>query len=192
MAQKKTTKKKATTSAARKKSASASSKKPAAAYRATAAKSITAPKIDMRSFAPSLNKMIDFNQPMEDMMTKSKTQYDQLTKDAANMSRESMEALSKCGSIFTKGMEEIVRASMSMAQEISEKQAQFFQQAMGTKSINEFAELQNKAAQKSYDELVAGATKISEMSVKTLTEASQPIQEQMNKAIQKASQAMAA
>ena len=123
---------------------------------------------------------------------KNQTQYEQMAQGAANMTREGVEALTKSTSAFAKGCEEMMRTTMGLAQAAAEKQAQLFQQALSSKSINEFAEMQNSAAQNSYNEFVANATKISEMGVKTLTEASQPLNEQVTKAVQKASKSMAA
>ena len=76
-----------------------------------------------------------------------------------------------------------MRAGMELAQNAAEKQAEFAKQAMSSKTMNEFTELQNKMAQTSFDDFMAGATKMSEMTVKTLTEASEPVNEQMTKAM---------
>lgn len=125
---------------------------------------------------------------MEKIMNKSKTQMDQFANDAANSSRELSEAALKSASIFAKGMEEIMRTCMGLAQNAAEKHADFLKQAMGTKSLNELTEIQNKTAQKNYDEFVANATRLSELSVRTLTESAEPLNNQINKAVQKASQ----
>ena len=131
-------------------------------------------------------------QSMEKLMSKSKNQFEQLTSEGANIGREGFEAMMKSSSIFAKRLEEIVRTSMALAQSAAEKQTEVLKQVMAAKSPNEFAEIQNKAAQQSYDELMANATKLSEMSVRAMTECAEPINNQINKAVQKASQAMAA
>ena len=79
-----------------------------------------------------------------------------------------------------------------MTQTAVEKQAEFTKQLMSSKTLNEYAEAQNKIAQANFDEFMAGATKLSEMSVKVLSEASEPLNSQMNKAVQQANKAMAA
>lgn len=80
---------------------------------------------------------------------------------------------------------------MGLAQDAAEKQAQFMQGAMSSKTLNEFTEKQSKIAQTNFDDFMAGATKISELSVKLLTEASEPMSEQMTKGMQKATKAAA-
>ena len=63
---------------------------------------------------------------------------------------------------------------------------------MSSKTINEFAEIQNKIAQTSFDDFMSGATKISEIGVKVITESSEPVNAQVTRAIQKATESMAA
>ncbi|MCB9982779.1 MAG: phasin family protein [Rhodospirillales bacterium] len=125
-------------------------------------------------------------------MTKQPFQFDQLAQDAANQSRESMEAFVKSGTIFAKGFEEIIKTAATLTQGAAEKQAEYTKQLMGSKTLNEYAEAQNKIAQSSFDQFMAGATKLSEMSVKVLNEASEPLNEQMTKTMAKANKQMAA
>jgi phasin family protein len=129
---------------------------------------------------------------MENTMTKSTIAFDKLTKDAADMSREYSDACVKSSTILMKGFENIMGALVSMAQTSAEKQARFLKEAMSSKTINEFAEVQNKIAQANFDDFMSSATKISEMGVKVLTESSEPVNSQMTKAIQKATESMAA
>ena len=91
-----------------------------------------------------------------------------------------------------KGFEDIMGAVVSMAQASAEKQAQYMKEAMSSKTINEFADVQNKTAQASFDDFMASATKISELSVKVLTESSEPMNAKMTEAMQKATQGVAA
>ena len=143
-----------------------------------------------RNASPS-NPTPPFN-PMETMMKQAPFNYEQMAQEAANSSRENMEALAKSGSIFAKGMEDIMRASMSLAQNTAEKQAEFMKQAMATKSLNDFTQMQSMLAKQGYEDFVSNTTKISEMSVQTLTSAVEPLNTQINKAVQKASETMAA
>ncbi len=131
-------------------------------------------------------------QTMETIMSKSTVQFEQITQEAADMGRQSMEAFLKSGAVFAKGFEEISRTALSMMQTAAEKQAQFAKTALGSKTINELAETQGKMAQASFDDFMQSATKISEMSVKLLSEASEPLNAQANKAMQKANNKMAA
>ena len=125
-------------------------------------------------------------------MTNQTFQFDQFTQDAAAQSRESVEAFVKSGEIFAKGFEGIMKTATSLVQDASEKQAAFARQLMGAKTLNEFAETQNKIAQENFDQFMAGATKISEMSVKVISEASEPLNTQATKAMEKMNKQMAA
>lgn len=129
---------------------------------------------------------------MEKIMTKSKNQFDQFTKEASSASKEGVDAFVKSGTIFAKGVEEIIRETMSFAQASAEKQMQFAKEAMSTKTINEFSEIQNKIAQTNFDDFMSTATKITELGTKVLTEAIEPINNQVTKSVQKATDAVAA
>lgn len=118
--------------------------------------------------------------------------FDNLSKEAAEISREYSEACVKSGTILMKGMEDFVGVVMSLAQSSAEKQAQFIKEAMSSKTINEFAEVQNKIAQSNFDDFMAGATKLTEISTKLITESAEPVNAQIGKAIKKASESMAA
>ncbi len=118
--------------------------------------------------------------------------FDNFAKEAAEMSREYSEAYVKSGTILMKGMEDFVGVVMSIAQSSAEKQAQFIKEAMSSKTINEFAEVQNKIAQANFDDFMAGATKLTEIGTKLLTDSAEPVNAQIGKAIKKASESVAA
>lgn len=127
--------------------------------------------------------------PMEDIMTQSNNQFDKLTREAANASRDSFDAFAKSYSIFAKGYESLVRTSLALSQSAAEKQANYAKQAMGCKTVNEFAEFQNKITQSNFDDLLAGVTQITEISAKTLTDSIEPLNNQLSKAMKKMSEA---
>lgn len=134
----------------------------------------------------------DLNTFMEKTMSKQNKAFDSFAKDAGDMTREYSDALMKSGTILMKGYENIMGVVMSMVQTSTEKQARLMKEAMSSKTINEFAEIQNKIAQASFDDFMSSATKISEIGVKVLTESSEPVNAQVTRAIQKATEAMAA
>ncbi len=131
------------------------------------------------------------NNAMEKVMTQSTAQFENITQEASDFGRDNVEAFIKSGTIFTKGFEDLFRVSLSLAQSSAEKQSQFMKEAMTTKSLNEWADIQNKIAQANFDDFMAGATKISELSTKLLTEASEPINSQVTKGVNKATKAAA-
>lgn len=129
---------------------------------------------------------------MENTMTKNKAQFDKFTTEANNMSREGTEAFMESGKIFAKGFEELMRVSMSMVQDAAEKQSQFAKEAMSSKTLNEFAEVQGRIAKANFDDFMTCSTKISELGVKVIKDGATPLSEQANKVIIKAKSAVAA
>ena len=106
--------------------------------------------------------------------------------------REASDAWMKSGSIFAKGMEEMMKACVSQAQSTSEKNANLWQSLMGCKTVNELAETQNKLAQESFEDVLNVTAQVSEMSVKCMMDAIEPINKQMSVAMKKANETMAA
>lgn len=125
-------------------------------------------------------------------MSKTTTQFDKFIKDTTDFSSQYSDACSKSTTIMMKGFEDILGTMVSLVQTSSEKQAKFAKQAMGSKTINEFAEVQNKLVQSNFDDFVAGATKMSEIGVKLFTDSVEPVNAEVTKVIKKATQGMAA
>lgn len=131
--------------------------------------------------------------PMEKKMSQKTTpSFDKMTKETADMSREYSEACVKSGTILMKGVEDIMSTVVSMAQATAEKQAKFVKDAMSSKTINEFADVQSKIAKESFDDFMESATKITELGVKVLTDSAEPVNAQLTNAVKKATQAVAA
>ncbi len=124
--------------------------------------------------------------------TQTATQFDKIIKDTTDFGAQYSDACTKSSAIMMKGFEDIFGTVVSMAQSSAEKQAKFVKEAMGSKTINEFAEVQNKIVQANFDDFMAGATKISEIGTKVLTESSEPVSAEINKVVQKATKSMAA
>lgn len=158
-----------------------------AAEKMSAATATAAQRTTQQSFNPA-----NLNPMMEKMMYQGKSQFDKLAQDAAEMNRENIEAVVKCSTIFAKGFEDLMRVSMTLAQDAAERQGKFMKEVLSSKTLNEFTEAQNKVAQVNFDEFVNGATKITELSMKVMTDSLEPLNAQMNKGINKASQKMAA
>lgn len=118
--------------------------------------------------------------------------FDKFSTDAMSFSKDCSEACAKSGQIFMKGFEDIFGAVVTLVQSSAEKNAKFVKEAMSSKTINEFAEVQSKIAQASFDDFMTGATKLSELSVKVISEGSEPVNAQITKAVQKATETMAA
>lgn len=132
------------------------------------------------------------NKPMEKLMNQGKNQFDKLSHDAAEIGRENVEAVIKSSTIFAKGLEDIMRTAMALAQDSAERQGKYFKEALGSKTLNEWTEVQNRIAQTNFEEFMSGATKITELSVKLLNDSAEPLNTQVTKGINKAGKSMAA
>ena len=125
-------------------------------------------------------------------MTKTKAQFENLASEAKNFGRDGFEAFSKSLTLYAKGVETIMRESMSIAQKTAEKQTQLVKEAMSAKTINQWAEAQSRIAQTNFDDCMAAASKLSELSVRVMTESAEPLNHQISKGMKKATASVAA
>lgn len=135
--------------------------------------------------APVEVKKIAKKMELKTMNTTNK-QFEKFTQDAANAGQEQIEALVKSGTIFAKGMEDILKTCMNIAQSSTEKTQEAAKTIMACKTLNEFTEAQSKLAQDSFDDFMATATKLSELSIKVATDSLEPINDQVGKTMKKA------
>ncbi len=113
-------------------------------------------------------------------------QFEKFTQDAANLGQEQVEAFVKSGTILAKGLEDILKTYVSIAQSSAEKSQEAAKTIFACKTLNEFTEAQSKLAQDSFEDFMSSATKLSELSIKVATESLEPINDQVGKAMKKA------
>lgn len=138
---------------------------------------------DFSNFNQSLPAFSGTFESMETTMNNFKSQYEKMTCDASSSMRESVECMTKSTSSLTKGAEQMMKTIMQVAQESSQRNAEAMKAMMACRTMNEFAEAQNKMAQQNFDDAMSTMTKLSEMTIKLCTEALEPINGQMTKAM---------
>lgn len=129
---------------------------------------------------------------LETDMFKGNKQFEKIAQDAAVAGQDQVDALVKSSTILAKGMEDILKTCMEIAQETTEKGQSVAKTVMSCKTLNEFTDVQTRLAQASFDDFMSNATRISEKAVKLCTEVFEPINDQMGKTIKRASDNIAA
>lgn len=162
------------------------------------AKAATSNPLDFSAFSKAFTQFPKF-QPIQmetnmfkNDMFKGNKQMEKMAQDATVMGQDQMEAVVKASTIFAKGMEDMMKICMQIAQEAGEKSQMAAKTMMACKTLNEFTDVQTRLAQSSFDELMTNATKLSEKTVKVMTEAMEPINDQMGKTMKRAKDSMAA
>jgi len=141
------------------------------------------PMNTMSNFNPATPSFGGAFDSVESAMNNYKNQYEKLTGDASASFQEGIDSCIKSGNTFAKGAEKIMKALAELSQESAERNAEAVKSLMASRTLNEFAEAQNKLAQQNFDETMSAITKISEMTVKLYTEAFEPINGQVTKAM---------
>lgn len=171
----------------------ASTKKPASKAKAKVSPKAAVKKQTRKTTKSSTEKTVkQTTNFMEMIMTAKPYDFDKLTKDATASSQELFGAMQKSMNIWAKGVEKINQETVSLAQDIANKNQEAFKALIACKDINELTDVQNKLAQKHFDTIVSSATKLSEISVKVATDSFEPINDQVNKAVKKATETVAA
>ena len=124
---------------------------------------------------------------LETDMFKGNKQFEKIAQDAAVAGQDQVDAIVKWSTIFAKGMEDILKTCMEIAQESTEKSQSVAKTVMSCKTLNEFTDVQSRLAQASFDDFMTNATRISEKAVKLCTEVFEPINDQMGKTMKRAS-----
>jgi phasin family protein len=138
---------------------------------------------DFAKFNKSIPSFGGSFENMETTMNKFKDQYEKLSGDASSSVRESVENLSKSSATFAKGAEAIMKTITEAAQGSGQRNAEAVKALFATRTLNEFAEAQNKLAQQNFEDAMSTLTKVSEMTIKLYSEALEPINGQMTKAM---------
>lgn len=125
-------------------------------------------------------------------MNNFKNQYEKISGEASSSVRESVENISKSSATLAKGAEQILKTIAEAAQSSTQRNAEAMKALLSTRTLNEFAEAQNKLAQQNFDDVMSTITKVSELSIKLCSEAFEPINNQLTKATTNAMSSAAA
>lgn len=138
---------------------------------------------DFAKFNQSIPSLGGSFETMETTMNNFKDQCEKISGEATSSIRESVESISKSSATFAKGAEQILKAIAEAAQGSSQRNAEAVKSLLATRTLNEFAEAQNKLAQQNFEEAMSTITKLSEMTIKLCSEAFEPINGQVTKAM---------
>lgn len=129
---------------------------------------------------------------METFTMKPNKNFDKIAQDATATAQEQFDAFSQAASLYAKGMEQWLKACMELTQETTDELAENAKALLACKTINEYADAQNKFAQSSFEKIMGNATKLSELGIRIANDTMQPLNDQAGKVIKKASDAAAA
>lgn len=142
-----------------------------------------------KSFQPqagSVNVEETINQAKEQMEKFGLTVFKGY-EDAAQSSKETVEAAVKSSQLFAEGAKEVGKAISEMTQSSLEMSMQAGQAMLGVKTFKDFMDLQSDFAKKSFDQMIAGTSKVSDLAVKVANEAFEPLAQRVNETIEKVS-----
>lgn len=124
---------------------------------------------------------------METFTMKPNKNFDKIAQDATASAQEQFDALTQAATIYAKNVENMMKTCMEMTQETTGELAENAKGLLACKTINEYADAQNKFAQATFEKIMGNATKLSEMTIRMANDSMQPLNEQVNKVIKKAS-----
>jgi len=105
--------------------------------------------------------------------------------DAVQATKEAVDALTKSGTILTKGLQDLTKAMFGLAQQTVEDTVAASKQLLAAKTLPELVDAQAALAKTSFDKLFAEGTRLSDLSVKLIEEAAAPLAERVNATVDK-------
>ncbi len=113
--------------------------------------------------------------------------FEKMSQEAANVSKDAMEACQKSATILAKNSQDCMTSYMSMMQSVAEKQSKLMKEMLSKKTINEMGETLQAASQENFNDIMQNMSKLSEQSIKAVMDSYEPLTEQVNKTVKKAS-----
>lgn len=131
---------------------------------------------------PQNNGNFDFDQIKDQM---AKLGLLQNYEDAAQASKENVDAAIRSSQVMAKAAEEMGKAIYSFTQSSMELSVQASQAALNVRTLQDLVDVQSEYARNSMDHMISGSSKISDMAVKVANEVMEPINQRMNEAVEK-------
>jgi phasin family protein len=120
---------------------------------------------------------------VEQVQTAAKVQaaaFQTSVEDAVALAKDNVEAVVKAGTILSKGLQDIGRDVLGLAQASIEESVSASKAVFGVKTLRELFDLQSNLVKANLDKLMSESTRLSDQSVKLVEEAFAPIQDRVN------------
>ncbi len=149
---------------------------------------------NMESMMPNANFQnfnTDFSKSMP-QMDNVQEQMQDAAKDASDFMNKAQNAAEKSRNRLTTGMEACGKTFASMAQTNMQRSSEAMRTLMACKSLNEFADVQNKLFKQNFEAMSSESAKLLEQVTKTVASASEPMNDLAADAMKSAKKNMAA
>ncbi len=127
--------------------------------------------------------LCNFNQPMPSLFDGAYETMETCMANYKNQQEDLTNSVTASLSTLANRTKEIIETLTSVTQESSQRNAEAIKALMASRTLNEYAEAQNKLAQQNFDDAMSTMTKLSEMTIKLYSEAFEPVNAQMTKAM---------
>ncbi len=105
--------------------------------------------------------------------------------DAANLSKQNLDAVLETSSLWAQGCQEISNAWMGFAQQSLQTSVNAAKELMECKTLQEAMDLQSTYARAFFEEAVNEGSRLSEISTRVANEAFSPVRDSINTAMEK-------
>ncbi|MSO92974.1 MAG: phasin family protein [Rhodospirillales bacterium] len=112
--------------------------------------------------------------------------------DVVAYGKDNVEAFVKSSTILVKGVQDLNKAWLSLAQVSVEESVEATKKIFGAKNVNDAVSIQSDLARANYEKLVNETRKMSDMAVKLAEEVATPITNRVNATVEKLTKPLAA
>lgn len=109
----------------------------------------------------------------------------QAYEEAVGSAKDAVDAVAQAGTIFSKGLQDIGKLVLGLAQVSVEEGVAASQQLLAAKTLRELVDVQSAVAKQQFDRLLSESSRLSDLSVKLVEESFAPLTERVTATVEK-------
>lgn len=109
----------------------------------------------------------------------------QAYEEAVSSAKDAVDAVAQAGTIFSKGLQDIGKLVLGLAQVSVEEGVAASQQLLAAKTLRELVDVQSAVAKQQFDRLLSESSRLSDLSVKLVEESFAPLTERVTATVEK-------
>jgi phasin family protein len=148
-------------------------------------------KVGADATGKTVDKAVAMSKEHVDTAIKAGAEVFKGFEDLVQFNKDNLEALVSSAAIVARGVQDLSKTVVALAQESLEESVATGKALVGAKSLKEVIDLSSTMAKSNFDKLVAESTKLSQLSSKLAEDAIAPINSRVEAAVQKLSKTAA-
>ncbi|MEW5726472.1 MAG: phasin family protein [Pseudomonadota bacterium] len=142
-------------------------------------------KVSQDVASQGYEKAVALTKDQVEAAVKAQNQAVKSYEDAILAAKENLDAMTRSGTILTRGLQDLGKSVLGLTQETIEETVAATKQMMAAKTLRELFDLQANTARSTFDKLMSEGTRLSDLSVKLIEDAFAPINDRVHASVEK-------